>query len=123
MRGAAHEAGAAVVLAHEWAHHVQHLLGWLQWAHSRRYLVGKELQADCYAGAFLRYAVAKAALDDAALDHAVALMVTVGDVGGGRRGAARHGSSTQRQEWFRRGYHTGNPVRCDGVYDVPYARR
>jgi hypothetical protein len=38
---------AVAVLAHEWGHHIQHLVGWPDRSLQR------ELQADCYAGAYM----------------------------------------------------------------------
>jgi hypothetical protein len=40
------------ILAHEWGHHIQNLLGYL----NRVYSIERELQADCFAGAYLKHA-------------------------------------------------------------------
>ena len=89
-----------------------------------------ELQADCYAGVWANHAttvptssgqplITEVTQEDvaAALDTAA----RIGDdyiqenLGGGTvdQEAFTHGSSEQRQKWFRTGYETGDPARCD----------
>jgi uncharacterized protein len=119
---AAHgEFAAATILAHEWGHYVQHQLGWLGWAQRRHYWLGTELQADCYAGMFLRYANDAALVRPGDVDSAVRLMASVGEnvpVKPTTRGA--HGPSRQRVRWFTTGYATGDLSTCDGVYAKLY---
>lgn len=112
---------AATIFAHEFGHYVQHRLGWLAWAERRRYWLGTELQADCYAGMFLRYANDAALLKAGDLDSAMQLMVSVGEntpVKPTTPGA--HGTSQQRLRWFTNGYKTGDLTTCDGVYKALY---
>jgi len=112
----------AYVIAHEYGHHVQNLLGLLDAGSS----VAIELQADCFAGVWARnayeggfYAREFTRADIAeALDAATA----VGDDRIQRRSGGRvdpesftHGSSKQRTAAFQRGYDTGNPARCEGA--------
>ncbi|GAA4521681.1 MULTISPECIES: KPN_02809 family neutral zinc metallopeptidase [Nonomuraea] len=112
----------AYVIAHEYGHHVQNLLGALDSGSS----VAVELQADCYAGVWAKkayeggfYAAEFTAAEIAeALDAAAA----VGDDRIQQRSGGRvdpesftHGSSKQRTAAFQRGYDTGNPGRCEGA--------
>jgi predicted metalloprotease len=125
----------AYVIAHEYAHHVQNLLGT-----NRQVAPGEtgptsgtvrlELQADCYAGAWANHAetvpddsgqplIAEITDDD--INRALDAAGRIGDdfiqreLGGGTvdQDAFSHGSSEQRQRWFLTGYETGDPARCD----------
>jgi predicted metalloprotease len=122
------------VLAHEYGHHVQNLLGTSANVGSATGptsgSVRLELQADCYAGAWANHAtttpnaggeplITEVTQDDiaAALDAAS----RIGDdyiqreLGGGTVDTTQfsHGSSAQRQKWYTIGYETGDPNRCD----------
>ncbi|MGY1814540.1 KPN_02809 family neutral zinc metallopeptidase [Blastococcus sp. SYSU D00820] len=125
----------AYVIAHEYGHHVQHLLGTSsQVDHSQSGpesgSVRLELQADCFAGAWAHHAetvpddsgqplIADITDDDIA--RALDTAGRIGDdfiqqnLGGGSvdEGSFTHGSSEQRQRWFTIGYETGDPRRCD----------
>ena len=125
----------AYVIAHEYAHHVQNLLGT-----NRQVTPGEsgptsgtvrlELQADCYAGAWANHAetvpdesgaplIAEITQDD--IDRALDAAGRIGDdfiqreLGGGRvdQDAFTHGTSEQRRQWFTTGYETGDPRQCD----------
>jgi predicted metalloprotease len=122
------------VLAHEYGHHVQNLLGTSENVGSATGptsgSVRLELQADCYAGAWANHAtttpnaggeplITQVTQDDiaAALDAAS----RIGDdyiqkeLGGGKVDTTQfsHGSSAQRQKWYSIGYESGDPNRCD----------
>jgi predicted metalloprotease len=125
----------AYVIAHEYAHHVQNLLGTNQQvtpgdAGPTSGTVRLELQADCYAGAWANHAetvpddsgqplIAEITQDD--IDRALDAAGRIGDdfiqenLGSGRidQDAFTHGSSEQRRQWFTTGYETGDPARCD----------
>ncbi|WP_189168826.1 KPN_02809 family neutral zinc metallopeptidase [Pilimelia anulata] len=136
--GARGEFAQPYVLAHEYGHHVQTLLGTegqMRRAQQRdpgnanRYSVMLELQADCYAGAWARNATGT---DDRA-GQPLFTSITATDIQEGLDTAARigddaiqqrmggrvnesaftHGSSADRQRWFRTGYDAGDPTRCD----------
>jgi predicted metalloprotease len=123
----------AYVLAHEYGHHVQDLLGIEAKVHTRQGAdsdsVRLELQADCFAGVWAHHAQepegGKPAIvsDITQQDIANALDVAerIGDdwiqknLGNGQinQHAFTHGSGAQRQKWFTTGYRTGDPNACD----------
>lgn len=124
----------AYVIAHEYGHHVQDLLGTMAKVGSATGAtsgsVRLELQADCYAGAWAKHASTVAGADgqvlisditQADIDNAVETAGRIGDDWiqqnlGGRSpdpSSYTHGTAAQRQKWFTTGYSTGNPNRCD----------
>jgi uncharacterized protein len=114
---------AITIVAHEWAHEVQDELGLFRWAVAHRYWIGKELQADCYAGMFARHAEAIGILQEGDLEEGVAMLASLGDEPRMRRSSPQaHGTPTERVGWFLRGYRTGSLEVCKSVYSVLYRK-
>jgi predicted metalloprotease len=117
----------AYVIAHEIGHHVQNLIGVLPEFNQARQSMSQEeanaasvrveLQADCFAGAWAREEFEKGFLESGDLQEAMNAANQIGDdrLTGGRIPSSQytHGTSAQRMEWFRRGYETADPARCD----------
>ncbi|GGO62182.1 KPN_02809 family neutral zinc metallopeptidase [Nonomuraea cavernae] len=114
----------AYVIAHEYGHHVQNLLGALEGGGS----VATELQADCYAGVWANKAIDTGFYDKpftgAEIAEALDAAAAVGDDRIQERTQGRvdpdsftHGSSEQRVKAFQQGYKTGQPARC-GTADL-----
>jgi predicted metalloprotease len=121
----------AYVLAHEYGHHVQDLLGDLKpggdsGAESRS--VRTELQADCYAGVWAHTAASTGFLQPLTQDQIAAAdsaAKAVGDDhiqqqsgGGVDPDSFTHGTSEQRVRWFTTGYDGGDPRDCN-TFDAP----
>lgn len=118
------------IVAHEYGHHVQNILGTsarvaeLEQSNpgeANQYSVMLELQADCYAGAWVGEVAAQGQLDSATeVNEALDAAAGVGDdaIQGANGGTVNpdtftHGTSAQRQQWFRTGYDSRDPRQCD----------
>ena len=114
--------GWVVVVAHEWGHHVQLRLGFLEAGAPGQ--VGDfapielEQQADCLAGAYTRYAEATAWLDPGDVEEALVLTELAGDpVGTPWDDPFAHGSGEERVAAFLDGYE-GGLAACDLEWEL-----
>lgn len=121
------------VLAHEYGHHIQNLLGTMGQVKTQQGpksdAVRLELQADCYAGMWAGAAtqtededgnVLISELTDQDVQQAIEAAEAVGDdriqsAGGGSvdPDSFTHGSAAQRVQWFRTGFESGSLEDCD----------
>ena len=121
----------AYVIAHEVGHHVQNLLGITEQVADLQQRLDKvkanalsvrvELQADCYAGVWANQAQKQYQwLEAGDIEEALSTASAIGDDRLQRqsRGSVvpdsfTHGTSEQRVRWFRTGFDSGDPGRCD----------
>ncbi len=124
--GAAGDFAQAYVIAHEVGHHVQHLTGAMesfsgyQESGPGSSAVRGELQADCYAGLWAHDQRERGYLEQGDIEEALNAAAAIGDDALQRQSQGvvvpesfTHGTSEQRARWFRTGYESGDPDRCD----------
>jgi predicted metalloprotease len=109
--------GWVVVVAHEWAHHAQRLLGYdvamLPYQAADVAPIALEQQADCLAGAYTEAAELSGWLHPGDVDEAITMTGLSGDPPGTTaHHPTAHGSGEERVAAFVRGYEQGI-VGCD----------
>lgn len=129
--GAPGDFAQAYVIAHEVGHHVQHLLGisgqveqmrgHVSQVAYNRLSVKLELQADCLAGVWAHHAdQQRQILEQGDIEEAMNAAAKIGDDALQRAQTGQvvpdsftHGTSAQRQRWFRTGLQSGSVQACD----------
>ena len=129
--GAPGDFAQAYVISHEVGHHVQNLLGITGKVDGMRGRVSEtqmnalsvrvELQADCFAGVWTHHSQkGKGWLEQGDVDEAMNAAAQIGDDMLQRKSQGTvvpesftHGSSQQRQTWFRRGLESGSVAQCN----------
>ena len=125
----------AYVIAQEVGHHVQHVLGTLDKAHSQMSRLSKadanrvsvriELQADFYAGVWGHYEKALfGSLEEGDLEEAINCASVIGDdylqkkaQGYAVEESFTHGTAAQRMRWLKKGLSTGD-IRQGNTFDL-----
>jgi predicted metalloprotease len=133
--GAPGDFAQAYVIAHEVGHHVQNMMGVSEKVDGMRGRVSEaqmnaisvrvELQADCFAGVWAHHAQqARQILEQGDIEEAMNAAAQIGDDALQRRqqgyvvpDSFTHGTSAQRQTWFRRGLQGGRVADCN-TFDV-----
>jgi predicted metalloprotease len=138
--GAPGDFAMAYVIAHEFGHHVQTILGISNEVRGAQQQnpdqandlsIRMELQADCFAGVWAHSVWSQPgegtveSLDEADIREGLNAAAAVGDdriqeQGGGTADPETwtHGSSEQRQTWFKTGFDRGNVEACDTFADL-----
>ncbi len=126
--GAKGDFAANYVIAHEFGHHIQTLLGTSDQvrraqsgasrAEGNALSVRMELQADCFAGVW--GAANRARLDPGDIEEGLTAAQAIGDDTLQKEAQGRvvpdsftHGSSADRMKWLKRGLDSGDPAQCD----------
>lgn len=127
----------AYVIAHEVGHHVQTLLGISQKTRELQHKadpktanilsVKLELQADCFAGLWANHNQQRTQfLQEGDIEEALDAAEKIGDDylqhqahGHVVPDSFTHGTSSQRQNWFYKGFKTGDMQQCD-TFNIPY---
>ena len=116
------------VIAHEFGHHIQNLLGTSDkvataqrsgnQTEGNHASVLLELQADCYAGVWA--AQNRARLDPGDVEEGLRAAHQIGDDTLQQESQGRvvpdsftHGTSAERMKWLKRGLDSGDPAQCD----------
>ncbi len=134
--GAGGDFPRSYVVAHEIGHHVQNLLGIsdrvqelrqrVDEAEGNQLSVRLELQADCFSGLWAHHAESTAGiLEPGDIEEGLNAASAIGDdtlqQNAGRAvvpDSFTHGSSAQRQRWFRRGFDAGEFENCDSFKEA-----
>ncbi len=116
------------VIAHEFGHHIQNLLGTSDKVQQIQRSAGEtrgnaasvrlELQADCYAGVWA--AQNRDRMDPGDLEEGLTAAHAIGDDTLQKEATGRvvpdsftHGTSAERMHWLQQGLQTGDPAQCD----------
>lgn len=133
--GAPGDFAQAYVIAHEVAHHVQKMLGFMEeverargTSEQNRASVRLELQADFLAGVWAHHAERHFQILEAGdIDEAIRAANSIGDdrlqeLAQGYTIPERytHGTSAQRVKWFKAGFKSGNLIEAKKLFELNY---
>jgi uncharacterized protein len=113
----------AYVIAHEFGHHIQNLMGTMERVqragNTNQLSVAVELQADCFAGIWANYAQAQGLIEAGDAEEAIRAASAVGDDMIQKRTQGyvvpesfTHGSAQQRIQYFSKGLQSGDMRQC-----------
>ncbi|HMT06488.1 MAG TPA: neutral zinc metallopeptidase [Pyrinomonadaceae bacterium] len=113
----------AYVIAHEYGHHIQNLLGTMdkvqRAGNNNQLSVALELQADCYAGMWANTVAKQGRLEAGDPEEAIRAAAAVGDDMIQKRTQGyvvpesfTHGSAQQRMQFFAKGMQSGSMQQC-----------
>lgn len=138
--GATGDFAEVYVIAHEYGHHIQNILGRTSALHNKhgkipqneynRESVRLELHADFLAGVFAHHASStfKNYLEDGDIEEAIRCAKAIGDdrlqqqsSGHVQPDSFTHGTSEQRARWFDLGYRSGDFSHGEKIYTMPYS--
>lgn len=127
--GAPGDFALAYVVAHEFGHHIQHLMGITTQVNAEQRAnpaganelsIRLELQADCLAGVWAFTTYERRLLETGDFEEGLNAAAAVGDDRIQQQATGRidpeswtHGSSEQRVNWFVTGFEQGDPDACD----------
>ena len=117
----------AYVIAHEFGHHVQDVLGIMDQVQQQQtssnandLSIRLELQADCLAGVWAHSTYERGLLERGDLEEALTAAASVGDDRIQKQATGRiapetftHGTAAQRSSWFHKGFDAGDATACD----------
>lgn len=109
------DAAVSLMVAHEYAHNVQHEYGLLTAGFPS---INTELHADCWAGVWMNDSWRAGELEGTDVEEATAVMERVGD----DAAPYSHGTPEQRAYAFRYGYDAGTPGACDAILHTVWLR-
>ena len=129
----ANDAAVAAVVGHEFAHHVQSIIGISKAVadaaasnpeYANLLSVTNELDADCVMGAWMATLRDDGRIEAGDIDEVKAALARIGDdrltADAGQKADAStfdHGTSAQRDYWFAQGYDSGDIGKCEVIYD------
>ena len=113
--------GPAFLIAHEFARHIQDVLGLMPQADAatprkkepqQEMRVLRGLQADCYAGVWTYYVKMRGLLEAEDVEQGLPAALAVGN-------PRTNGHAVERVRWFQQGLATGDPRQCNTAKAAP----
>ena len=118
------DASVAMVIAHEWGHHVFSTMGHRITmdgeldSENEFYSIQGELRADCYAGVSMANFEELGMLEDGDIDEVYDITLEFGDSPGTRpTEPGAHGEGKLRKAVLKAGYRSGDPGDCEAIVE------